>query len=47
MNIRKRREGGALTKQQLEELSETRCRLRRFLHFSEKIAQAEGITPLQ
>jgi hypothetical protein len=47
VNIRKRREGGALTKQQLEELLEVRYRLRRFLHLSEKIAQAEGITPLQ
>ncbi len=47
MGTRKRQEGGALTKQELEELSAFRYQLRRFLHFSEKIVQAEGITPLQ
>ena len=34
-------------KRDLEELSEFRYRLRRFLHFSEKIVQTEAITPLQ
>lgn len=47
MGTRKDPEGGGLTKQELEELSEFRYQLRRFLHFSEKIVQAEGITPLQ
>lgn len=47
MGTRKRPEGGALTKQELEELSEFRYQLRRFLRFSEKIVQAEGVTPLQ
>lgn len=46
-DTRKRPVGDALTKQELEELSEFRYQLRRFLHFSEKIVQAEGITPLQ
>jgi DNA-binding MarR family transcriptional regulator len=34
-------------KQQYETLSEFRYQLRRFLHFSETAAKAEGITPLQ
>jgi len=37
----------ALTKQQYEALSEFRYQLRRFLHFSENAARAEGVTPLQ
>jgi len=36
-----------LTKEQYEALSEFRYQLRRFLHFSEAAAKAEGITPLQ
>jgi DNA-binding MarR family transcriptional regulator len=36
-----------LTKKQYEALSEFRYQLRRFLHFSETAAHAEGITPLQ
>jgi DNA-binding MarR family transcriptional regulator len=36
-----------LDKQQYEALSEFRYQLRRFLHFSETAAKAEGITPLQ
>lgn len=36
-----------LTKKQYEALSEFRYQLRRFLHFSETAARAEGITPLQ
>jgi len=36
-----------LTKEELQELSEFRYQLRRFLHFSEEIVHAEGITPLQ
>lgn len=47
MGTRQRHEPAALTKKELEELSEFRYQLRRFLHFSEKIVQAEGITPLQ
>lgn len=47
MRARQRHERDTLTKQELEELSEFRYQLRRFLHFSEKIVQAEGITPLQ
>lgn len=47
MRARQRHERDRLTKQELEELSEFRYQLRRFLHFSEKIVQAEGITPLQ
>lgn len=35
------------TKEQYEALSEFRYQLRRFLHFSESAARAEGITPLQ
>ncbi|WP_434668404.1 MarR family winged helix-turn-helix transcriptional regulator [Paraburkholderia sp. A3BS-1L] len=36
-----------VTKTDLEELSEFRYRLRRFLRISEEIAHAEGVTPLQ
>lgn len=36
-----------LTKGEYEALSEFRYQLRRFLHFSETAARAEGITPLQ
>lgn len=36
-----------LDKKQYEALSEFRYQLRRFLHFSETAARAEGITPLQ
>jgi DNA-binding MarR family transcriptional regulator len=38
---------GSLTKHDFETLSEFRFRLRRFERFSEKAANAEGITPLQ
>ncbi|MGP8434270.1 MarR family winged helix-turn-helix transcriptional regulator [Paraburkholderia fungorum] len=47
MGSRNRPSNAGLTKQELEELSEFRYQLRRFLHFSEKIVHAEGITPLQ
>jgi DNA-binding MarR family transcriptional regulator len=47
MDTRNHPEGSALTKQELEELSEFRYQLRRFLHFSEKIVHAAAITPLQ
>ncbi|MFM0418817.1 MarR family winged helix-turn-helix transcriptional regulator [Paraburkholderia aromaticivorans] len=47
MVSRKRAEPVELTKAELEELSEFRYQLRRFLHFSEEIVHAEGITPLQ
>lgn len=36
-----------LGKKQYEALSEFRYQLRRFLHFSETAARAEGLTPLQ
>lgn len=36
-----------LSKPQYEALSEFRYQLRRFLHFSERAAKAEGLTPLQ
>ncbi|WP_434667112.1 MarR family winged helix-turn-helix transcriptional regulator [Paraburkholderia sp. A3BS-1L] len=36
-----------VTRADLEELSEFRYRLRRFLRFSEAIVHAEGVTPLQ
>ncbi len=38
---------GDVTKYDLEQLSEFRYRLRRFLRFSEEILHAEGLTPLQ
>lgn len=38
---------GRVTRADLEELSEFRYRLRRFLRFSEEIVHAEGVTPLQ
>ncbi|SAL08050.1 MarR family transcriptional regulator [Caballeronia arationis] len=44
---RKRSAIEAATKQDLEQLSEFRYKLRRFLHFSEEVVNAEGITPLQ
>jgi DNA-binding MarR family transcriptional regulator len=47
MGTRNRSRDAGLTKQELEELSEFRYQLRRFLHFSETIVHAEGITPLQ
>ncbi|PQV44191.1 MarR family transcriptional regulator [Paraburkholderia sp. BL23I1N1] len=47
MGTRNRSKDAGLTKQELEELSEFRYQLRRFLHFSETIVHAEGITPLQ
>ncbi|SFU24073.1 MarR family winged helix-turn-helix transcriptional regulator [Paraburkholderia aspalathi] len=47
MGTRNRSKDAGLTKRELEELSEFRYRLRRFLHFSETIVHAEGITPLQ
>lgn len=47
MVSRKRAENDELTKAELEELSDFRYQLRRFLHFSEEIVHAEGITPLQ
>lgn len=37
----------SITKKEYEALSEFRYQLRRFLHFSETAAHAEGITPLQ
>lgn len=37
----------ALTKSDYEQLSEFRYQMRRFERFSERAAQAEGITPLQ
>lgn len=37
----------ALSKRDFESLSEFRYQLRRFLRFSEDIAQSEGLTPLQ
>jgi DNA-binding MarR family transcriptional regulator len=36
-----------MTKAEFEALAEFRSRLRRFLRFSEEVAQAHGITPLQ
>lgn len=47
MGTRNRPSNAGMTKQELEELSEFRYQLRRFLHFFEKIVHAEGITPLQ
>jgi DNA-binding MarR family transcriptional regulator len=44
---RKKQLPSSLTKDQYEALSEFRYQLRRFLHFSEAAARAEGITPLQ
>jgi len=38
---------GKITRADLQELSEFRYRLRRFLRFSEDILHAEGVTPLQ
>ncbi|MCA8091946.1 MarR family transcriptional regulator [Burkholderia anthina] len=42
-----RKAGASATKHDLEQLSEFRYRLRRFLRFSEEILRAEGLTPLQ
>ncbi|MFM0040102.1 helix-turn-helix domain-containing protein [Paraburkholderia strydomiana] len=47
MVSRKRAETEELTKAELQELSDFRYQLRRFLRFSEEIVHAEGITPLQ
>jgi DNA-binding MarR family transcriptional regulator len=44
---RKRRADETPSKGDLEELSDFRYKLRRFLHFSEEVVHAEGITPLQ
>jgi DNA-binding MarR family transcriptional regulator len=44
---RKKATSSGMTKKQYEALSEFRYQLRRFLHFSERAAKAEGITPLQ
>jgi DNA-binding MarR family transcriptional regulator len=43
----RRKSEGSVTKCDLEQLSEFRYRLRRFLRFSEEILHAEGLTPLQ
>jgi DNA-binding MarR family transcriptional regulator len=45
--MEKKRDTASLSKKQYEALSEFRYQLRRFLHFSETAAKAEGITPLQ
>lgn len=47
MVSRKRPAPDELTKGELQELSDFRYQLRRFLYFSEKIVHGEGITPLQ
>lgn len=47
MAIRKTVPVDGVKKADLEELSEFRYRLRKFLRFSEEIVHAEGITPLQ
>lgn len=44
---KKKTPSSRLSKKQYEALSEFRYQLRRFLHFSETAAKAEGITPLQ
>lgn len=44
---KKKTPSSRLPKKQYEALSEFRYQLRRFLHFSETAAKAEGITPLQ
>ena len=47
MPSKPRRVTEKVTRADLEELSEFRYRLRRFLRFSEEIVHAEGVTPLQ
>ncbi|WP_084162767.1 MarR family winged helix-turn-helix transcriptional regulator [Paraburkholderia bannensis] len=47
MPSKPRRVTDMVTRADLEELSEFRYRLRRFLRFSEEIVHAEGVTPLQ
>ncbi|HEX7636494.1 MAG TPA: MarR family transcriptional regulator [Noviherbaspirillum sp.] len=44
---KKKTPSSRLSKKQYEALSEFRYQLRRFLHFSETAAKAEGVTPLQ
>lgn len=44
---KKKAPSSRLSKKQYEALSEFRYQLRRFLHFSETAAKAEGVTPLQ
>lgn len=47
MSSRKGKAPKALSKEDLEEMSEFRYRLRRFLRFSEEVTHAAGVTPLQ
>lgn len=47
MNGKKKHHSGALSKSQIEALSEFRYQLRRFLRFSEKATRQQGVTPLQ
>ncbi|QBR01190.1 MarR family transcriptional regulator [Paraburkholderia pallida] len=47
MPAKPRKVAQTVTRADLEELSEFRYRLRRFLRISEEIARAEGVTPLQ
>lgn len=47
MSPKPRKVTETVTRADLEELSEFRYRLRRFLRISEEIARAEGVTPLQ
>ncbi|WGS54960.1 MarR family winged helix-turn-helix transcriptional regulator (plasmid) [Paraburkholderia sp. D15] len=47
MSSRKGKAHKAPSKEDLEEMSEFRYRLRRFLRFSEDVTHAAGVTPLQ
>ncbi|CAE6692852.1 hypothetical protein R69927_03562 [Paraburkholderia domus] len=47
MSSRKGESPEALSKEDLEAMSEFRYRLRRFLRFSEEVTHAAGVTPLQ
>lgn len=47
MSTRKGKSSEALSKEDLETMSEFRYRLRRFLRFSEEVTHAAGVTPLQ
>jgi DNA-binding MarR family transcriptional regulator len=47
MSTRKGKLPEALSKEDLETMSEFRYRLRRFLRFSEEVTHAAGVTPLQ
>jgi DNA-binding MarR family transcriptional regulator len=47
MSTRKGQSSEALSKEDLETMSEFRYRLRRFLRFSEEVTHAAGVTPLQ